>query len=109
LSDDLGVGTVHFVVFLLTQHLGQAGCQGPRGVPFDRARGIVARNPLKVQEARDQRRRDKSGTASLSASHVDQFVSNRIHGVEPKGFGPRGPGGPAPVFLPHAMLRRLGK
>ena len=72
-----------------------SGMPGAHWRPIDGARGIGARNPLKVQEARDQRRRDKSGAVSVSASPVDHFAFNRIPGVEPKGFGTRGPRGPA--------------
>jgi len=72
-----------------------SGMPGAPWRPLDGARGIGARNPLKVQEARDQRRRDKSGPVSVSASHVDHLVSNRIHRVKPKRFGTRGPCGRA--------------
>jgi len=89
-----------------------SGMPGAHWRPIDGARGIGARNPLNLQEARDQRRRDNSGAVAVSASHVDHFASNRIRGVEPKGFGTRGPRGPAlaPVegercHLSHLILR----
>jgi hypothetical protein len=110
--DDLGVGTVHSVVCPPRPSHEASGMPGAPWRPLDGARGIVARNPLKVQEARDQRWRDKTGAVAVSASHVDHFTSNRIHGVEPKGFGTRGSRGRAlaPVegeccHLSHLILR----
>jgi hypothetical protein len=89
-----------------------SGMPGAPWRPLVGAGGIGARNPLKLQEAHDQRRRDKSGAVSISASHLDHFAFNRIHGVEPKGFGTRGSRGRAlaPVegeccHLSHLILR----